>query len=366
MKYSSRMRFMLKDLIDLRNNGWVGRREPEKAKKLSDIRKDGSEKSVQQSVKAPQDARQLNVEPDGWQAVSKKSAKAVPVKEVVKPITSSKSGGSYGALLIKEPRKSEKAKKKPSKDSRNKSEAVAVEDSANAQEVEDDDGGGESPEPAQDTNGKVEGPPGSNGQVDKDTLRKLMNAVDEFFTNDLYNEALLSFKEIVDPRGMGEVVKCLLVHVLEKKDEHRRKAAALLQHLFNDDFLTTEAASEGVMAFADVFDDLCIDVPKASDYAAVVIGSMISNDIIPLSVFCEIPEESNFTLCMKGPELIIRCLGELCSMEGGSTKAQSAYEGCSLYDLLLQRVMPDPGQQPAELLNELAAKFNVPFSLVVQ
>ena len=355
---------MLKDLIDLRNNGWVGRREPEKAKKISEIRKDGSEKSSQ-SAKTPQDARQLVVEPDGWQSVSKKSNKAVPIKETVKSTTAGKSGGAYNAL-IQENRKSEKPKKKSGKESRTKLEAAALEDSANMQDVADDDIGGESQEAVLDANEKVESLPGFNGQVDKETLRKLMNVVDEFFTNDLCNEALLSFKEMVDPLGMGEVVKCLLVHVLEKKDEHRRKAAALLKYLYSEEFLTVEAASEGIMAFLDVFDDICIDVPKASDYAAVVIGSLISNDIIPLSIFCAIPEENNFSLSLKGPELIIRCLGVLCSIEGDSTKTQSAYDDCSLSSLLLQRVTPDPGQQAADVLNELGAKCNVPFSLISQ
>ena len=363
LKYSSRMRFMLKDLIDLRNSGWVNRREPEKAKKLSEIRKDGSEKP---SVPAKtQDARQLVTEPDGWQAVGKKSSKTILQKEVAKPVTSQKSGGSFGALL-KDTRKSEKSKKKSTKESRSKNEASVAEYSPSVPEAEDDEQTGEVIDLEQDPAGSAEGLPGSDGQVDKETLRRLMNVVDEFFTNDMYSEALLSFKEIVDPRGMSEVVKSLLVYVLEKKDEHRRKTSSLLLQLFHDKFLTGDIAVEGVTSFLDVFDDLCIDVPKAGDYAAVVIGSMMANDIIPLSIFREIPEENSFHGCYKGAEVIICCLKEMCSAINDDAISKSAYDASGLSNLLLQRVNFGPKDEPLDVLNELAKKHGIPFALAVQ
>ena len=67
-KYSSRIRFMFKDLIELRNSGWAGRNEPEKAQKLSDLRSGGTPKEG--ITPKSQDARAAVVtEPDGWNTV---------------------------------------------------------------------------------------------------------------------------------------------------------------------------------------------------------------------------------------------------------------------------------------------------------
>jgi translation initiation factor 4G len=380
--YSSRMRFMLKDLMDLRKCGWQSRRETEKAKKLSEIRSGGGEsKTAAVAPPKPQDARNIRTaEPaaDEWVTVtssrrgSASSAPKSPVKEAVKASASKASSSMFGALGKETKKPSDKSKvKMESKTKKEPSRATPDIDVAPSPSPEDDENDDASPEAQEGTesaeDANVPELPGADGHLEKEDLRHVTNVVEEYFTNGLYSEALLSLRERVDPRGMGDVVRGLIVFVLEKKDEQRRKVATLLVDLYNDDFLTAETATAGVMSFLDVFEDLCIDVPRAGDYAAVVIGALMANDIVPLSVFCSLPEESTFSAFYKSPELIIHSVKEMCSGEGGTSKAKAAYEAAEgLPQLLLANIATGPKQDPADALKELVAKANIPFALSPQ
>lgn len=73
---------MLKDLIDMRQNVWQGRRETEKAKSLGDLRS-GKTSAPPVVAKVPQDARS-RAEPQEWTTVP--SSKKAPAKGVVNVI----------------------------------------------------------------------------------------------------------------------------------------------------------------------------------------------------------------------------------------------------------------------------------------
>lgn len=184
----------------MRTNDWQGRRENEKAKKLSEIRKEaaaGAGKVAQDARSRPAPAA------DEWQqVVTKKGAPSAP-KQVVKeaPKAVQKPTSMFAALgMTSKPKGDARAaKKKETKETESPKEPISPEVTSQSPAI-DEDATESSPV-------DIESLPGANGSVDKDTLRRIINAIEEYFSNDLYEEVLLSFRELVHPRGMGEVVK---------------------------------------------------------------------------------------------------------------------------------------------------------------
>jgi hypothetical protein len=351
--FSSRMRFMLKDLVDMRNNKWQGRREKDVAKKLSDLRNDGppNGKSV---ANPPQDARAQIVEHDGWTTVAGSgNKKGVPMKVLAKEIpktTQKTNQGGFGALAsVKKTTKTIKRE--------TKSDPTVSDSDGMGISPAPEDGGESQPEEKEDA--EADSLPGADGPVDAETLRRLASVVEEYYMNGMLDEALQLFRELVHPRGMAEALKFLVVQSFEKKEVHRKKLALLLTYLFKNDFLCSETAAAGVSAFLDGFDELKFDVPLEGEYAATILGELLLEDIIPLSLLLD-----TFSQSLNAPELILRCIGEMCKTKEGGLKAKSVCEGITgLSDFLLTKLSCGSEEEAKVAVDVLVQKFSIPFQL---
>lgn len=64
--------------------------------------------------------------------------------------------------------------------------------------------------------------------------------MNEFFLNDLLDEAIEVMKELVDPNAMGVALKSLIRAVLEKKSSERTKFNVLIQGFYTKGILSQE------------------------------------------------------------------------------------------------------------------------------
>jgi hypothetical protein len=65
-------------------------------------------------------------------------------------------------------------------------------------------------------------------------------AMNEYFLNDLLDEAVEVMRELVHPNAMNEAVRATIVTILEKKDTERVKYNVFLTGLFSSGLLSAE------------------------------------------------------------------------------------------------------------------------------
>ena len=307
---SSRMRFMFKDLLDLRKSGWVERRETEKAVKLGELRVDdsaqgskGSHSRTSSSTNLSgksQDARksQEALAPDEWQTIpvskskSKSGTPALGVKE--KPSgfgskSSTATSNSFSALSTKQANlKSKDASgKNGGKDSKGKSDrsdkhnnssASAGNDSSRRAANEDDieeEGialdrtvsfGVQSDSSERGDSPRGLGTAGAGGDpVEKSVIELVKRIIANFFVTTQEEEAAESIQDAVHPDGMSDIIKPCILVAFDHKDKDRESLASLFIHLHakGSGHLRTDQVARGFSAFLDDLDETAIDVPMA-------------------------------------------------------------------------------------------------------
>ena len=318
---NSRIRFMLKDLVDLRKAGWVERRETEKAVKLSDMRDEamppgkGGAKSSSSSSSfnnggKSQDSRHIQekerppkveVAVDEWQTIPDKKSKSKGALAAAASAPPTKSSG-FGAKSIvatvntfsvfgkatkstkdKEKDKAGKDSKPPKAEKRDKEKERERERPAGLTLLSGGAGRTESPALSDINDEEVPlersesygsmadtqdsprfGSAGANGEsVDKSVIEQVKALVREYFQNGVDEDAEAGIRELMHPEGMGEVLKPCIVMAFDKRAEDREKLVALFVMLHTVGILRTEQVARGLSALLDDLDEISIDVPMA-------------------------------------------------------------------------------------------------------
>lgn len=314
---NSRIRFMLKDLVDLRKAGWVERRETEKAVKLSDMRDEampqgkGGVKSNAGSSNfnnggKSQDSRQtqekerppkVEVAVDEWQTIPDKKSKSKSASATAPPSKPSGFGAKSGVATVnafsvfgkvtKSTKEKEKEKEKVKDGKPAKSEkrdkdrererpaaltllsgGVGRTESPALSDMNDEGvplERSESYGSMADTQDSPRfGSAGANGEsVSKDVIEQVKALVREYFQNGVDEDAEAGIRELMHPEGMGEVLKPCIVMAFDKRAEDREKLVALFVMLHTVGILRTEQVARGLSALLDDLDEISIDVPMA-------------------------------------------------------------------------------------------------------
>jgi translation initiation factor 4G len=313
---SSRMRFMLKDLVDLRKAGWVERRETEKAVKLSELRGDeapsggkghtassraSSSSNISSFGSKSQDARASRVEPaaDEWSVVPEKSKAKVRAPgssggfgQSSSTSSSAKSsnafsalGKSSGSVKLKDAVKasgSSKAAPSVTKKSNAVERVAAVgglrTESPALSDAPDEEGvgmehsvsfgvseNGESPR-------SVTGQAGAGGAiVDKAVVEQVKRFVTGYFSELEKDDVTESIQSVVHPDGMGDIIRPCILLAFDKREADRENLVNLFVHLHSEGVLRTEQMARGLSAFLDDLDETAIDVPMAVSYPFIFI-----------------------------------------------------------------------------------------------
>ena len=333
---NSRMRFMLRDLMDQRDSGWVVRREEEKAMDISDLRNGPAKGNKQGSPR--NDGNSHTPAPDEWTTVatSKKgggpsgssgkggsssargfggsgdvrasgsgSAKASPTHgsgnafSALQVSSRNTSGapaspaGKGGSSWSKSPSSKESlagkssgrtfgssdndgASSNPAR--YNNSAANGNNGTADSSPRGDDDEDDEEGEGGGGTAAVKQNVPGADGSVAADVRLKVRSAVSEYYMNSDEAEALMSMRDIIHPNAMGSVLgnpKGCFDLVFEKHPGNGKPLVALLEYLYTSKFITQETILSATNMFLDNFDETVIDTPKASEYGSQILAGLV-------------------------------------------------------------------------------------------
>ncbi|XP_049769636.1 eukaryotic translation initiation factor 4 gamma 1-like isoform X3 [Schistocerca cancellata] len=113
--------------------------------------------------------------------------------------------------------------------------------------------------------------------------KKIQFILEEFVTNNNFQESALCVSETFPPSNMGNFVVETMNILLERSATVRSGVGKLMGHLMKEGILTTEQFLEGFKEIAEVADDLAIDVPKVWLYLAEILVPMLSTEALTFS-----------------------------------------------------------------------------------
>lgn len=318
-KTSSRVRFLLQDVVELRNNKWIGRRTADAGpKKIDEIHKEARREELriqladQQRPDPPvarrseeRNRRKTEFRPkpvsDGeWNNVPTKAAK---ISDVVDPsrlqnlrkmdtdnIKLGPGGGRsmWGAGSSTAPKTVEVP--------RNQNRFQMFEDiEAGGSGMVAPKYSGRASEPVRNSSQRSSsrsGKPASqassrdssavrsrfvlsgDSSLDEDKVRgKYTTLLEEYISNCDFAETLSSICALVHPKHAEAVVECTLNLGMENEASHREKCGTLLHHLVDTDCLSVVQFTNGIGRVLEFASDFLIDIPMFWDYMADMLGS---------------------------------------------------------------------------------------------
>jgi hypothetical protein len=316
---SSRFRFMLLDLKDLRAKGWVARRAAEGPKLLADIKKEVDKENrytekkkvvKEKPVKTPKKkegkdgkgGKKKDDEDDGWVTTAvkgKQPTKGGNAKKNVKeevapssPMAAVKGGakapvkginvvkGGFAALMDDDDDDDD------DDDEEEEESEEEGEDGEEEEEEEADDGDEAEEEEAEEEPPRVKHGP----ELDEEAGNKVGFILEEFMCSHDVEEAVQCMVELHQNTKYSkavldeEVVRRGLCMALENSPKECTLMAKMFAGLIEQDILLPEDASRG---FCDIFQDLSdisIDIPKAPELLASIARDMLRDGFLTKNV----------------------------------------------------------------------------------
>ncbi|CAE7551919.1 EIF4G1 [Symbiodinium microadriaticum] len=353
---SSKIRFLFQDLIEMRRNNWTARRVEEKAKKQSafraavDLPAGGAPTGAKfptagnnprgfaaPKIAGSQDARAAPAAPageDDWSVASRKKggrgggasrAAAAPTpqgKGGFGDLQGSTVGNKFSLLGNAGAESASTGGRKVPKKVPHLQTSVSGSDTERgtrkkAEKLHRDDSGYSSGDNSatasspkrneSDLSRSYSSAVGEDGSLDTHSVSRVVAAMNEFFLNDMLDEAVEVMRELVHPNAMHEALRACIQAILEKKAEDRVKFNAFLGGLYASGLLSGEQVILGLSNFLDSYDDIVIDVPRVCDYTAQIIANLyVAGALDDLSFMLSLPDENNFSMSMGQFDLIVK------------------------------------------------------------
>ncbi|CAJ2649608.1 unnamed protein product [Trifolium pratense] len=122
-----------------------------------------------------------------------------------------------------------------------------------------------------------------------DLHRKTVSLLEEYFNIRMLDEALMCVEELkAPPTYYPEVVKEAISLGLEKNPPCVEPVAKLIEYLFTKKILSARDIGTGCLLFASLIDDISIDLPKAPSNFGEIIGKLVSAGGLDFKVVREI------------------------------------------------------------------------------
>ncbi|CAH9086536.1 unnamed protein product [Cuscuta epithymum] len=295
-----RLRFMIRDVLDMRANNWVPRREEVKAKTITEIHTEaeknlglrpGAMASIRNSrgiaPSGPQSpvsfppsrmpgapgARKISVIPgyddDNWEIPKSRMPRGMPSLATKSPGSNQTllpQGGSIGDLV-----------------------------SGRTSALLQGSSGGPSPIRPQ-----IQEDPTKQSPVTEklhapaaiftpeQLKRKTVSLLDEYFSVRILDEAAQCIDELKSPAYHPEFVKQAVSLGLDKSPPCVEPVAKLLEYMFEKKIFDSTVLGTGLMGFASMLDDLAVDLPKAPTNFGDIIGRLVLAGGINFGVVNEI------------------------------------------------------------------------------
>ncbi|KAG6430831.1 hypothetical protein SASPL_108904 [Salvia splendens] len=223
-----RLRFMVRDVLDLRANNWVPRREEVKAKTINEIHSEAE--------------KNLGLRPGATAGIRNSRANACGAQGSISPAGFPMNRPGTGGMMPGMPG-ARKMPGMPGIDNDNwESPLIAKSPSVNKRLL----------------------PQGGGGFMSE-----------EYFSVRLLDEALQSVEELKSPAYHPEVVKEAISLGLEKSPPCVEPTGKLLEYLCAKKVLDSKDVATGCLLYAASLDDLAIDFPKAPANFGEIIGALV-------------------------------------------------------------------------------------------
>jgi len=263
----ARHKFMLLDVIELRQNNWTGRREELKAKKIEDVHKDAKR---EEQEKARQASRAGSNNNRNANQSSRQGRSNNNSRSGLGNVASASHMGSGGGSKIG----GASSSRKPGVSGPRPTSAVARGGAGG--------GGSTSFRPG----GSIAKPSKKNC-IDRATMvRKVDYALQEYVGMQVEEELLMSLKEIADVVETKEEFQQYLVNtaismVIEKKDDERRYIPQALSAIVKEsELLEKEALVDGIAEkLANLSEDK-MDSPKADTHVAHLLVDLVTSQVL--------------------------------------------------------------------------------------
>ncbi|XP_042507585.1 eukaryotic translation initiation factor [Macadamia integrifolia] len=118
--------------------------------------------------------------------------------------------------------------------------------------------------------------------------RKTVALLEEYFQVLLLDEALQCVEDLKAPSYHPELVKEAINFALEKGSACVELVAKLLEYLFTKEVLTARDIGTGCLLYGSMLDDIAIDLPKAPISFGEVVGKLVLVGVLDFKVVVEI------------------------------------------------------------------------------
>ncbi|XP_038897670.1 eukaryotic translation initiation factor-like isoform X2 [Benincasa hispida] len=313
-----RLRFMVRDVLDLRANNWVPRREEVKAKTITEIHSEaeknlGLRPGSMAMMRNGRNAEALGgLSPGGFPVArpgfggmmpGMPGARKMPGMPGLesdnwevprsRSMPRGESGGSVRAqssLMGKTPSLNSKYLPQGSGGVITGKTSAFLQGSAAASSARPSSMPGTQPAahnpkpvapvaPVISSPSKPAAPAASNAddlqKKTKDLQKKTILLLEEYFSVRILDEALQCVVELKSPAYHPEVVKESLTMALEKIPPCVDPVVKLLEHLFHKNVLTAKDIGTGCLLYGSLMDDTGIDLPKAPNNFGEILGKLI-------------------------------------------------------------------------------------------
>lgn len=261
-KLAARLRFMCRDVIDLRKNNWVPRREKLQAKKLDEVRADAA---AALGIVKPQDDNLFPEGPngpsdDGWSVAGKKNKPKAEEAAGYSALTGQYVPSTSTALPTDRPRRDAKP-----------AAAKAVE----AEEAAAPEAGA----------AKAKGKPVAKLSAEE-AEEQILKLFAEFKNASDLKDALLCVKDIQEraPAGLdvGSLVCALALQVVidVSAERYAEQLTKLLAHLVSSEAFTEDTLAASLGKVLETLDDVAIDVPMAPKLMGVILGGLLAARVL--------------------------------------------------------------------------------------
>jgi len=299
-KISSRVKFMLKDLMDLKKNGWKVRRKVETAKTLNEIHRE----VAKEERKAKRSNSAVNLKALGESSMSRSSSRnSMKVTQVdedgfMKVVNSKSSSSNLMKRNLSMTNLSRSVSDSlpniPDKGNRFMKRNSTIGDSAITKKQSDVIKTAKPPSPPPKEDKKVVlKTPEQCGKLVKSILKEY------FFTNDI-KDALLSLEELLGPvddeKYKDRIIALLessILQVMEMKKEDVEKLIKLIETYAaqnEDGSKKKEYITQSLHMPLELLMDIVIDAPLASKHLSAIVSSFIKSDLVKFEFFLSAPE----------------------------------------------------------------------------
>ncbi|AQK44562.1 Eukaryotic translation initiation factor isoform 4G-2 [Zea mays] len=277
-----RLRFMVRDVIDLRSNNWVPRREEIKAKKISEIHSE-AEKNLGLRPGAASGIRNGRSSPGG----ALLPGGAFPMN---RPGTGGMMPGMPGSRkmpgmpgLDNDNWEVARSKSMPRGDSiRNQGPLLTKPLSA-------------APALAPAPDKPASAPKGNSAELKKKTIALL----EEYFSIRILDEAQQCIEELQNRGYYPEIVKEAVNLALDKGTNFVDPLVRLLEHLYTKKIFKTQDLESGCLLYGALLDDIGIDLPKAPTQFGEIIARLTLLGALRFEVMEEILKKMEDTMYRK-------------------------------------------------------------------